>query len=144
MSGVRDRNLLYIPTTFKLWSCIGFNFNIFNMSCHHYCLCIDAMLECCFPFLVCFCFSLVGSRVDVSNESDVKINNTDDQYLSIDVRLKKNPEDLFGLSKKKARITSFICFPSFQLLVTTYCIRFKCLLSIVRVILSIACFPLVA
>jgi hypothetical protein len=30
-----------------------------------------------------FCFSPVGSGVDVSNESDIKINNTDDQYLSI-------------------------------------------------------------
>jgi hypothetical protein len=41
---------------------------------------------------VCFCFSPVGSGVDVSNESDVKINNTEDQYLSINEQVKKkNP-----------------------------------------------------
>jgi hypothetical protein len=28
------------------------------------------------PFLVCFCFSPVGSGVDVSNEYDIKIYNT--------------------------------------------------------------------
>jgi hypothetical protein len=49
-----------------------------------------------FLFPVCFCFSPVGSGVDVSNESDVKINNTDDQYLSINEQVKKkNPGFLF-------------------------------------------------
>jgi hypothetical protein len=43
-------------------------------------------------FPVCFYFSPVGSGVDVSNEPDVKINNTDDQYLSINEQVKKqNP-----------------------------------------------------
>jgi hypothetical protein len=43
-------------------------------------------------FPVCFYFSPVGSGVDVSSESDVKINNTDDQYLSINEQVKKkNP-----------------------------------------------------
>jgi hypothetical protein len=43
-------------------------------------------------FLVCFCFSPVGSGVYVSNESDVKIDNIEDQYLSIDEQVKKkNP-----------------------------------------------------
>jgi hypothetical protein len=38
----------------------------------------------------------VGSGVDVSNEPDVKINNTDDQYLSINEQVKKkNPGYLF-------------------------------------------------
>jgi hypothetical protein len=50
------------------------------------------------PFLVCFCFSPVGSEVDVSNESDVRINNTYDQYLSINEQVKKkNPGYLFYL-----------------------------------------------
>jgi hypothetical protein len=51
-----------------------------------------------FSFLVCFYFSPVGSRVDVSNESDVKNNNTSDQYLSINEQVKKkNPEYLYSL-----------------------------------------------
>jgi hypothetical protein len=59
---------------------------------HRY-LCIE-----CNSFLVCFCFSPVGSGVDVSNESDVKIDNIDDQYLSINEQVKKeNPGYLFYL-----------------------------------------------
>jgi hypothetical protein len=51
---------------------------------------IDAMLECCLSFPVCFCFSPVGSGVDV------KINNTDDQYLSVKEQVKKkNPGYLY-------------------------------------------------
>jgi hypothetical protein len=42
-----------------------------------------------FLFPLCFCFSPVGTGVDVSNESDVKIDNTEDQYLSIDEQVKK-------------------------------------------------------
>jgi hypothetical protein len=50
------------------------------------------------PFLVCLFFFPVGSGVDVSNEFDVKINNTDDQYLSINEQVeKKNPRCLFYL-----------------------------------------------
>jgi hypothetical protein len=56
---------------------------------------IDAMFECCFPFPVCFCFSPVGSGVEVSNESDINNDDIEDQYLSIHVLFKKkNPEDL--------------------------------------------------
>jgi hypothetical protein len=40
-------------------------------------------------FPVCFYSYPVGSGVDVSNESDIKINNTDDQYLSINEQVKK-------------------------------------------------------
>jgi hypothetical protein len=68
---------------------------------------IDAMFECCFPFPVCFCFSPVGSGVDVSNASDINIDDTEDQCLSIDEQLKKkNPEDLhlFWLSMSKASV----------------------------------------
>jgi hypothetical protein len=82
---------------------IGIILNIFNMPYHHCCLHIDAMLECCFPFPVCFCFSSVGSGVNVSNDSDVKINNTDDQYLFINDQVKKkNPEYLlyFGYQQQ--------------------------------------------
>jgi hypothetical protein len=51
-----------------------------------------------FLFLVCFYFSSVGSGVDVSNESDIKIDNTEDQYLSINEQVKKeNPGYLFYL-----------------------------------------------
>jgi hypothetical protein len=40
----------------------------------------------------------VGTGGDVSNESDVKIDNTEDQYLSIDEQVKKkNPGYLFYL-----------------------------------------------
>jgi hypothetical protein len=61
------------------------------------------------PFPVCFCFSPVGSGVDVSNASDVKINNIDDQknniddqYLSINEQVKKkNLGYLFYLVIKK-------------------------------------------
>jgi hypothetical protein len=67
------------------------------MSYHHPCLCIDAMLECYF-FFRCVFASPVGSGVDVSNESDIKIYNTEDQYLSIDEQVKKkNPEYQFYL-----------------------------------------------
>jgi hypothetical protein len=46
----------------------------------------------------CFCFSPVGSGVDVSNDFDVKIDNTEDQYLSINEQVKKeNPGYLFYL-----------------------------------------------
>jgi hypothetical protein len=55
-------------------------------------------IECCFSFPVCFYFSPVGSGVDVSNESDIKIDNIEDQYLSIDEQVKKkNPGYLFYL-----------------------------------------------
>jgi hypothetical protein len=55
-------------------------------------------LNVAFSFLVCFCFSPVGSGVDGSIEPDVKINNIDDQYLSIDEQVKKeNPGYLFYL-----------------------------------------------
>jgi hypothetical protein len=50
-----------------------------------------------FSFLVCFYFIPVGSGVDVSNASDVKINTTDDQYLSINEQVKKDPGYLFYL-----------------------------------------------
>jgi hypothetical protein len=44
------------------------------------------------------CAFPVGFGVDVSNESDIKINNTDDQYLSINEQVKKkNPGYLFYL-----------------------------------------------
>jgi hypothetical protein len=47
---------------------------------------------------VCFCFSPVGSGVDVSSESDIKIDNIEDQYLSIDEQFKKkNPGYLYFL-----------------------------------------------
>jgi hypothetical protein len=53
-------------------------------------------------FLVCFYFYPVGSGVDVSNESDIKINDTEDQYLSIDEQVKKkNPGFLFYLVSNK-------------------------------------------
>jgi hypothetical protein len=59
-------------------------------------MCIDAMFECYFPFPVCFCFSPVGSGVDVSNASDINIDDTEDQLFSVDIQFKKrNPEDLF-------------------------------------------------
>jgi hypothetical protein len=51
-----------------------------------------------FVFPVCFYFSPVGSGVDVSNESDIKIDNTEDQYLSINEQVKKeNPGYLYYL-----------------------------------------------
>jgi hypothetical protein len=43
-----------------------------------------------------FCFFPVGSEVDVSNASDINIDDTEDQYLSIDEQFKKkNLKDLF-------------------------------------------------
>jgi hypothetical protein len=45
----------------------------------------------------CFCFSPVGSGVDVSNESDIKIDQMEDQYLYIDEQVKKNLGFLFYL-----------------------------------------------
>jgi hypothetical protein len=43
-----------------------------------------------------FQLSPVGSEIDVSNASDVRIDNIDDQYLSIYEQVKKNnPGDLF-------------------------------------------------
>jgi hypothetical protein len=50
----------------------------------------------CYFFPVCFYFIPVGSGVDVSNEFDIKIDNTKDQYLSINEQVKKkNPDYLF-------------------------------------------------
>jgi hypothetical protein len=47
---------------------------------------------------VCFSFSPVGSGVEVSKDSDVKIDNIDDQYFSINEQVKKeNPGYLFYL-----------------------------------------------
>jgi hypothetical protein len=55
---------------------LGFNFNIINIVISsslfaHRCHVLNAI-----PFSVCFCFSPVGSGVDVSNEYDIKIYNT--------------------------------------------------------------------
>jgi hypothetical protein len=74
----------------------------------------------------------------VSNESDVKINNAEDQYLSINEQVKKeNPGCLFYLviNNKTSSPPLNLCFKVFQnlLFCTT---RFNCLLSIGRVILS--------
>jgi hypothetical protein len=45
-----------------------------------------------------FCFSPVGSEVDVSNASDINIDDTEDQCLSIDEQFKKkNPGYLYSL-----------------------------------------------
>jgi hypothetical protein len=55
-------------------------------------------LNVAFSFPVCFCFSPVGSEVDVSNASDINIGDTEEQYLSIDEQFKKkNPGYLFYL-----------------------------------------------
>jgi hypothetical protein len=94
---------------------------------------------------VCFCFSPVGSGVDVSFEPDVKINNTDDQYLSIDEQVKKkNPGYLFYLviNNKASSPPSEPMFQSISKL-TICTTRFNCLLSIDRVNLSKACSILV-
>jgi hypothetical protein len=57
-----------------------------------------------FSFPVCFCFSPVISGVDVSNESDIKINNIEDQYLSIDEQVKKkNPGYLLYFGYQQIR-----------------------------------------
>jgi hypothetical protein len=70
---------------------LGFKFNTMNLSYHHIVCASMPCIECYF-FPVCFYFSPVGSGVDVSNESDVKINHTEDQYLSINEQVKKeNP-----------------------------------------------------
>jgi hypothetical protein len=51
---------------------------------------------------VCFYFFPVGSGVDVSNESNVKIDHPEDQYLSINEQVKKkNPGYLFYLVVNK-------------------------------------------
>jgi hypothetical protein len=99
-------------------------------------------LNVAFSFLVCFCFSPVGSGVDVSIEPDVKINNTDDQYLSINEQVKKkNPGFLlyFGYQQTRQGAPPLnLCFKVFQnlLFCTT---RFNFLLSIDRVNLAKAC-----
>jgi hypothetical protein len=100
----------------------------------------------CYFFPVCFYFILVGSGVDVSNESDVKIDNTKDQYLSIDEQVKKkNPGYLFYVVINKQGEQPPLGtygFKVFQNLL--FCnIWFNCLLSIGRVTLSNACSILV-
>jgi hypothetical protein len=55
-------------------------------------------------FSVCFHFYPVGSGVDVSNDSDIKIDNTEDQYLSINEQVKqKNPGCLFYFGYQETR-----------------------------------------
>jgi hypothetical protein len=75
----------------------------------------------------------------VSNASDINIDDTEDQYLSIDEQFKKkNPEDLFlflVINEQGKRL--ILCFQSISILALSH--RFKCLLSVVRVILSYAC-----
>jgi hypothetical protein len=92
------------------------------------------------PFLVCFCFSPVGSGVDVSNTSDINNDDIEDQSLSIDIQFKKkNPKDLFlflVINEQGKRL--ILCFQSVSIS-AIFRIRFKCLLSVVRVILSYAC-----
>jgi hypothetical protein len=68
------------------------------------------------------------------------VDNTEDQYLSINVLFKKkNSEDLFlFLVINEQGKHMILCFQSTSIL-AKYCIRFKCLLSVVRVILSYAC-----
>jgi hypothetical protein len=41
-----------------------------------------------FSFPVCFCFP-VGSGVDVSNETDIESTTPEDQYFSINEKVKK-------------------------------------------------------
>jgi hypothetical protein len=94
-----------------------------------------------------FQLSPVGSEIDVSNASDVRIDNIDDQYLSINEQVKKNnPADLFYFGDQqqgKQPPPLNLCFKVFQNLL--FCtIRFNCLLSIGRVNLSKACSFLVA
>jgi hypothetical protein len=82
----------------------------------------------------------------VSNASDVRIDNIDDQYLSINEQVKKkNPGYLFYLviHNKASSPPLNLCFKVFQNLL--FCnMRFNCLLSIGRVNLSNACSILVA
>jgi hypothetical protein len=83
----------------------------------------------------------------VSNESDIKIDHTEDQYLSINEQVKKeNPGYLFYLvinNKASSPPPLNLCFKVSQnlLFCTTW---FNCLLSIGRVNLSNACSILVA
>jgi hypothetical protein len=82
----------------------------------------------------------------VSNEFDIKFDNTKDQYLSINEQVKKkNLGYLYSLviNNKASSPPLNLCFKVFQnlLFCTT---RFNCLLSIGRVNLSNACSILVA
>jgi hypothetical protein len=82
----------------------------------------------------------------VSNESDVKIGNIDDKYLSINEPVKKkHPGYLIflAINNKASSPTLNLCFKVFQnlLFCTT---QFNCLLSIDRVNLSNACSIFVA
>jgi hypothetical protein len=83
----------------------------------------------------------------VSNESDFRIDNTDNQYLSINEQVKKkNPGYLFYFGYQQIRQAApplNLSFKVFEnlLFCTT---RFNCLLSIDRVILSNACSIIVA
>jgi hypothetical protein len=74
----------------------------------------------------------------MSNASDINIDDTEDQYLSIDEQVKKkNPGYLFYLviNKQGKQPPLNLCFKVFQNLL--FCItRFNCLLSIGRVNLS--------
>jgi hypothetical protein len=82
----------------------------------------------------------------VSNEFDIKIDNIDDQYLSINEQVKKkNPGYLFYLViyNKASSPPSEPMFQSISKLTILHH-RFNCLLSIGRVNLSNACSILVA
>jgi hypothetical protein len=59
------------------------------------------------PFSVCFCFSLVGSGVDVSNASDINIDDTEDQYLSMEYYSRRRIPKIYfysWLSTSKASV----------------------------------------
>jgi hypothetical protein len=143
--GINTNAMFYaMQSHLNWWSMHRVNFNIFNMSCHHYFLRIDAMLECHF-FFRCVSASSVGSGVDMSNDIEWAISRTNtfpSAYYS-----RRSTLDIYfiWLSTNKASSPPLWTygFKVFQNLL--FCnIRFNCLLSIDRIILSNACFILVA
>jgi hypothetical protein len=105
---------------------------ILNMSYHHICLRIDAMLECCFPFSgVCF------FAIEHESEIEWTTSRTNTCPWSI-IQEEEFQRSISILGYQRARQASDPMFSK----CSNFCYlshRFKCLLSVVRVILSYAC-----
>jgi hypothetical protein len=97
MWGLCNCNVLCTPTCLIDLHVLGFILTSLILSYHHPCLRIDAMYWMLFLFR---CVSTSPGRIRswCEQRADVKINNTDDQYMSINEEVKKkNPEYLFFL-----------------------------------------------
>ena len=128
-----------------IWQwCIRVSFNNFNMSYHHPCMRIASMpcVDCYFSFYsICF-FAIDRARARDDEDQQRRRSIFVHQRTS---QARDPRRSILVCQGQRQALAWFIYdFEMLLLLVPTYCMRFNCLLSIGRVILSIACSILVA